>query len=62
MQEEILEIWFQLLKTQSILDTLIKKAKLKDIDIELSLEELKECEKKGFEVLKSRFPNARLKK
>lgn len=50
--KEILELWFQLVKTQNILEIFLNKTSSET----LSEVELRHCEEKGLQAIRNRFP------
>ncbi len=59
LMKEITELWFELVKTQAILETVVNKNKKENI---LSESELRQCEDKAFTAVKNRFPSLSIKR
>lgn len=49
--QEICELWYEVIKTQAILETIMKKQ-----PVCLSHKELEECETRAVQVIQGRFP------
>lgn len=58
--KEIAELWFELVKTQAILEKVIEKVAEKQTI--LSKKELSECEDIALKIVQSRFPNLGIKR
>ena len=64
--KEIAELWFELVKTQNILETVLNKVSTSNPpdlpNFLLSDVELKQCEEKAFSAVRNRFPSLNIKR
>lgn len=54
-QKEVAELWYELIKTQAILEIVLKKTSGNSGPVLNSLE-LQECEKRALQAVQARFP------
>jgi len=63
LMKEIAELWFELVKTQNLLETVLKNSLNAEVPIKPpSATDLKLCEDKAFTAVRNRFPSLNIRR